>query len=68
MSRFPNRTVEGAPEGSRPLLQKIAQSSPTGRSLNVHAQMRMHRRTATISYTCGRITPDVAVPLQSLRR
>src|ERR1700741_4711866 len=39
MSRFPNYTVEGAPEGSRPLLQKIAQSSPTGRPLNVHAQM-----------------------------
>jgi len=39
MSRFANHTVEGAPEGSRPLLQKIAQSSPTGRPLNVHAQM-----------------------------
>jgi hypothetical protein len=39
MSRFPNHTVEDAPEGSRPLLQKIAQSSPTGRPLNVHAQM-----------------------------
>jgi hypothetical protein len=39
MSRFPNHTVEDAPEGSRPILQKIAQSSPTGRPLNVHAQM-----------------------------
>ncbi|MEA2918389.1 MAG: hypothetical protein QOJ15_10470 [Bradyrhizobium sp.] len=39
MSRFPTHTVEGAPEASRPLLQKIAQSSPTGRPLNVHAQM-----------------------------
>src|SRR5260221_2760288 len=39
MSRFPNHTVDGAPEASRPLLQKIAQSSPTGRPLNVHAQM-----------------------------
>ncbi len=39
MSRFPNHTVEGAPEASRPLLQKIAQASPTGRPLNVHAQM-----------------------------
>ena len=39
MSRFPSHTVEGAPEASRPLLQKIAQSSPTGRPLNVHAQM-----------------------------
>jgi len=39
MSRFPSHTVEGAPEASRLLLQKIAQSSPTGRPLNVHAQM-----------------------------
>jgi len=39
MSRFPNHTVEGAPEASRPILQKIAQSSPTGRPLNLHAQM-----------------------------
>jgi hypothetical protein len=39
MSRFENQTLESAPEASRPLLQKIAQSSPTGRPLNVHAQM-----------------------------
>jgi hypothetical protein len=39
MSRFPTHTVEGAPDAARPLLQKIAQSSPTGRPLNVHAQM-----------------------------
>lgn len=39
MSRFPAHTVEDAPEASRPLLQKIAQSSPTGRPLNLHAQM-----------------------------
>src|SRR6202008_743084 len=39
MSRIPAHTVESAPEASRPLLQKIAQSSPTGRPLNVHAQM-----------------------------
>jgi alkylhydroperoxidase family enzyme len=39
MSRFQNHSVEGAPGASRPLLQKIAQSSPTGRPLNVHAQM-----------------------------
>jgi hypothetical protein len=39
MSRIPTHTVEGAPNASRPLLQKIAQSSPTGRPLNLHAQM-----------------------------
>ena len=39
MSRFPTHTVESAPERSRPMLEKIAQASPTGRPLNVHAQM-----------------------------
>jgi hypothetical protein len=39
MSRIASHTVEDAPEASRPLLQKIAQASPTGRPLNVHAQM-----------------------------
>jgi hypothetical protein len=39
MSRFPTHTIEDAPQASRPLLQKIAQSSATGRPLNVHAQM-----------------------------
>lgn len=39
MSRFPTHTVEDAPEGSRLLLQRIAQSSPTERPLNAHAQM-----------------------------
>jgi hypothetical protein len=50
MSRFPNHTVEGAPETSRPLLQKIAQSSPTGRPLNVHAQMA-HSPAVLAAYT-----------------
>jgi hypothetical protein len=39
MSRFPTHTVERAPDASRPLLQKIAHASPTGRPLNAHAQM-----------------------------
>lgn len=39
MSRIPAHTVDDAPEASRPLLRKIAQSSPTGRPLNAHAQM-----------------------------
>jgi Carboxymuconolactone decarboxylase family len=39
MSRFPTHSVEDAPEASRSLLQKIAESSPTGRPLNAHAQM-----------------------------
>jgi Carboxymuconolactone decarboxylase family len=39
MIRIPNHTIESAPDASRALLQAIAQSSPTGRPLNVHAQM-----------------------------
>ena len=39
MSRIPTHTLESAPDASGPLLQKIAQSSPTGRPLNLHAQM-----------------------------
>src|ERR1700761_8888294 len=39
MSRIPNHTVEDAPVASRPFLQKLIQSSPTGRFLSLHAQM-----------------------------
>src|SRR6201988_4254438 len=50
MSRIPSHTVEDAPEASRPLLQKIAQSSPTERPLNVHAQMA-HSPAVLAAYT-----------------
>src|SRR5258708_8769584 len=50
MSRIPAHTVEDAPEGSRPHLQKIAQSSPTGRPLNLHAQMA-HSPAVLAAYT-----------------
>jgi hypothetical protein len=50
MSRFPTHAVEDAPEASRSLLQKIAQSSPTGRPLNVHAQMA-HAPAVLAAYT-----------------
>jgi hypothetical protein len=49
MSRIPSHTVEGAPDASRPLLQKIAQSSPTGRPLNAHAQMA-HSPAVLVAY------------------
>lgn len=39
MSRIPTLAIADAPAASRPLLQKIAQSSSTGRPLNLHAQM-----------------------------
>ena len=39
MSRIPTHTLEDAPEASRPILQQIVQASPSGRPLNLHAQM-----------------------------
>lgn len=39
MSRIPTLTIAEAPAESRPILQKFIQSSPTGRPLNLHAQM-----------------------------
>ena len=39
MSRIPSHSVADAPEAARPILQKIAQASPSGRPLNLHAQM-----------------------------
>ena len=39
MSRIPYHTVDDAPEAARPILQRIAQASPSGRPLNLHAQM-----------------------------
>jgi hypothetical protein len=50
MNRFPTHTLEDAPEGSRALLQEIAQVSPTGRPLNVHAQMA-HSPAVLAGYT-----------------
>ena len=50
MSRIPSHTVEDAPAGSRALLQTIAKSSPTGRPLNLHAQMA-HAPAVLAAYT-----------------
>ena len=50
MSRIPYHTVEDAPEASRPLLQEIAQASPTGRPLNLLAQMA-HSPAVLAAYT-----------------
>jgi hypothetical protein len=53
MSRFPSHAIDDAPEGSRPILQKIAESSPTKRPLNVHAQMA-HAPAVLAAYTALR--------------
>jgi uncharacterized membrane protein YeiB len=50
MSRIPTHTVEDAPAASRPLLQKIVESTPTGRLANLHAQMA-HSPAVLTAYT-----------------
>ena len=50
MSRIPTHTVEDAPAASRPLLQKIVQSTPMGRPANLHAQMA-HSPAVLAAYT-----------------
>lgn len=50
MSRIPTHTVEDAPAASRPLLQRIAQSTPGGRPANLHAQMA-HSPAVLTAYT-----------------
>lgn len=39
MSRISGHSVEEAPEASRELQRNVIQFSPTGRPLNMHAQM-----------------------------
>ena len=50
MSRIPAHTVEDAPEASRALLQHAIQFSPTGRPLNLHAQMA-HSPAVLVAYS-----------------
>ena len=50
MSRIPAHTLADAPEASRPILQKIVQASPSGRPLNLHAQMA-HSPAVLAAYT-----------------
>jgi alkylhydroperoxidase family enzyme len=39
MARIPTHTIQDAPEASRPLLEGVLHTSPTGRLLNLHSQM-----------------------------
>jgi len=39
MSRIPSHTISDAPEVTRPLLEDMLKFSPTGKPLNLHAQM-----------------------------
>jgi hypothetical protein len=70
MSRLPTHTVDDAPEASRALLQDAVQFSPTGRPLNLHAQMA-HSPAVLTAYTSlrrataehGTVGPKVSAAL-----
>lgn len=50
MTRIPSHTIENAPEAARELLADMVQFSPTGRLLNLHAQMA-HSPAVLEAYT-----------------
>jgi hypothetical protein len=50
MSRIPTHTVADAPQASRSLLKNVIQFSPTGRPLNMHAQMA-YSPAVLVAYT-----------------
>ena len=50
MKRIPTHTVDDAPQASRSLLANVIQFSPTGRPLNLHAQMA-HSPAVLVAYT-----------------
>lgn len=50
MTRIPSHTIEDAPAASRELLADMVQFSPTGRLLNMHAQMA-HSPAVLEAYT-----------------
>ncbi len=50
MTRIPAHTMADAPGASRPLLEGVVRSSPTGKLLNLHAQMA-HSPAVLAAYT-----------------
>jgi hypothetical protein len=50
VTRIPSHTLTEAPAASRPLLEGAARSSPTGKPLNLHAQMA-HSPSVLAAYT-----------------
>lgn len=53
MTRIPGHTIADAPAASRPLLEGVVQFSPTGKPLNLHAQMA-HSPAVLAAYTAIR--------------
>jgi len=53
MTRIVSHAIADAPEAARPLLENLVQFSPTGRLLNLHAQMA-HSPAVLAAYTAVR--------------
>ena len=57
MTRIPSHTIEDAPDASRPFLENVIQFSPTGRLLNLHAQLA-HSPAVLAAYVSIRQATD----------
>jgi alkylhydroperoxidase family enzyme len=67
MTRIPSHTTEDAPEAARQLLADMVQFSPTGRLLNLHAQMA-HSPAVLEAYTSIRRATGKHGPLDQRLR
>jgi len=67
MTRIPSHSVADAPEGSRALLQEMIQFSPTGRPLNLHAQMAHAPAVLTAYVSIRRATAQLGTLDPALR-
>ena len=63
MTRIPSHTIEDAPQASRPFLENVIQFSPTGRLLNLHAQMA-HSPAVLAAYVSIRQATDARGTLE----
>ena len=57
MTRIPSHAIENAPDASRPVLERMINVSPTGRVLNMHAQMA-HAPAVLAAYVSIREASD----------
>ena len=57
MSRIPTHTLESTPAATRPVLEALAQRSPSGKPINLHAQMA-HAPAVLLGYMAMRKALD----------
>src|SRR5215475_451520 len=67
MTRIPSHSVADAPEASRALLEEMIQFSPTGRPLNMHAQMAHAPAVLTAYVSIRRATAQLGTLDQRAR-